>query len=570
MGWNSWDCFATTVTEAQVKAQADYMASKLSRYGWQYIVVDIQWYEPSAQGFQYRADAPLVMDAWSRLQPAPNKFPSASSGGGFKSLADYVHGKGLKFGIHMMRGIPRKAVAQNLAIKGTTVRAADIADTRSTCPWNPDMYGVDMSKPGAQEYYDSLYALFAAWGVDFVKVDDLSRPYHRAEIEAIRKAIDKTGRRMVFSTSPGETPVRDGNHIEDHANMWRISDDFWDDWGALESQFKRLDDWTPYRAEGHFPDADMLPLGAVRLAPGYGGPSWTRFTKDEQYTMMSLWSIARSPLMMGGDLTRNDDFTLSLLTNDEILGVNQHSRKNRQLFRRDGFVAWIADAPRQGAKYLAVFNTQSAAPVIDPQAAIFRSALITRTTPQRGVEVDVDISHARKLFLVVDTGGDDFVADHFNWSEPRLIGPKGEMKLTDLPWVNATAGWGEPSTTAAAGGGPMRIDGRKIPYGIGTHASSIIEFDLPEGYTRFKSFAGLDDGGIRQSSGATVRAMVFTKSPVRQPHTANIPISLAELGLAGTASVRDLWQKKDLGIIKGEFSPVVAPHGAKLFRLTPR
>jgi hypothetical protein len=360
MGWNSWDAFATTVTEGQIKAEADYMAANLKAFGWQYIVVDIQWYEPAADGFNYRAGASLILDGWSRLQPATNKFPSAADGQGFKALADYVHSKGLKFGIHMMRGISRQAVAQNLPIAGTSAHAADIADTNSTCRWNPDMYGVDMGKPGAQEYYDSIFKQAAGWGLDFVKVDDLSRPYHLAEIEAIRKAIDKTGRAIVFSTSPGATPVDQGPHVMQHANMWRISDDFWDSWSALYSQFKRLDNWTPYRGAGCYPDADMLPLGAVRQVPGYKGGPWSRFTKDEQVTMMTLWVMARSPLMMGGDLTKNDAWTLSLLTNSEMLAVDQTGSNNRQLFNRDGCIGWIADAPGSKDKYLGLFNTHHA------------------------------------------------------------------------------------------------------------------------------------------------------------------------------------------------------------------
>ena len=118
MGWNSWDGFATTVTEAQTRAHADVMAQKLRRFGWEYVVVDIQWYEPNATGFDYRKDAKLEMDAWGRLLPAPNKFPSAADGKGFKALADYVHGLGLKFGVHLMRGIPRQAVTAKTPIKG--------------------------------------------------------------------------------------------------------------------------------------------------------------------------------------------------------------------------------------------------------------------------------------------------------------------------------------------------------------------------------------------------------------------------------------------------------------------
>ena len=362
MGWNSWDCFATTVTEAQIKAQADVMADKLKSHGWQYIVVDIQWYEPDAKSFDYRKGATLVMDEFGRLWPATNRFPSAVNGAGFKPLADYVHSQGLKFGIHLLRGIPRQAVAQNTAIFGTTNRAADIADTNSICRWNSDMFGVDMTKPGAQAYYDSVFKLIASWNVDFVKVDDLSRPYTRnkPEVEAIRTAIDHAHRAMVLSLSPGETPVAEGEHVMRHANMWRISDDFWDKWSLLKEQFARCRKWSPFIGAGHFPDADMLPLGVIDL-----GRRKTNFKPDEQVTLMTLWSIFRSPLIMGGDLTKLDDFTLQLLTNDEVLTVNQNSSGNEQLFNHDGLIAWVADAPDSPGKYLALFNTRDPQPATD-------------------------------------------------------------------------------------------------------------------------------------------------------------------------------------------------------------
>ena len=268
MGWNSWDCFATTVTEEQTKAQADFMAAKLKRHGWQYIVVDIQWYEPNAKDHGYRKDAVLVMDAYGRLQPAQNRFPSAADGKGFKALSSYVHDLGLKFGVHLMRGIPKQAVEKNLPILGTSLHAQDIADRVHVCPWNPDMFGVDMSKPGAQEYYNSVFAQFAEWGIDYVKVDDLSRPYFQnlPEVEAIRKAIDKTGRPMVLSLSPGATDIKAAAHVGAHANLWRISDDFWDRWLSLKDQFGRLAQWNPHRIPGAWPDADMLPLELWYLA----------------------------------------------------------------------------------------------------------------------------------------------------------------------------------------------------------------------------------------------------------------------------------------------------------------
>ena len=363
MGWNSWDGFATTVTEAQTKAQAGVMQSQLAAHGWKLITVDIQWYEPNATGFDYHQGAKLEMDEFGRLIPAVNKFPSSANGQGFKPLADYVHGLGLKFGLHLMRGIPRQAVAAKTPIKGTSYTAADIADTNSICQWNTDMYGVDMTKPGAQEYYNSVFELMASWGLDFIKVDDLSRPYHEAEIAAIRTAIDRTGRAIVFSTSPGATPVGAGPHVSTHANMWRISDDFWDKWTLLRDQFDRLRDWTPHRGPGHFPDADMLPVGVLQM-----GRAKTKFTRDEQFTLLTLWSIARSPLILGADLTKLDDFTLALITNDEVIAVDQASTGNHELFRRDGFYGWVADVPGSSDKYLALFNTQDR-PLTSPEAS---------------------------------------------------------------------------------------------------------------------------------------------------------------------------------------------------------
>jgi alpha-galactosidase len=357
MGWNSWDGFATTVTEVQTRSQADVMKEKLASHGWKLITVDIQWYEPNATGFDYHQGAKLEMDKYGRLIPAINKFPSAIGGKGFKPLADYIHGLGLKFGLHLMRGIPRQAVNAKLPIKGTHYTAADIADTNDVCAWNSDMYGVDTTKSGAQEYYDSVFKLFASWGVDFVKVDDLSRPYHQAEIEAIRKAIDNTGRQIIFSTSPGATPLSAGDHVSTHANMWRISDDFWDKWSLLFEQFDRLRDWTPYRGPGHFPDADMLPIGLLQM-----GKSKTHFTPDEQFTLLTLWIVARSPLILGADLTKLDDFTLALITNDEVIAVDQASSNNHELFRWEGFYGWVADVPGSGDKYLALFNTRDNPP----------------------------------------------------------------------------------------------------------------------------------------------------------------------------------------------------------------
>jgi len=565
MGWNSWDCFGTAATEAQTRAQADVMAALLKPYGWEYIVVDIQWYEPRARGHGYRPNAELTMDEWGRLWPATNRFPSSANGAGFKPLADYVHSLGLKFGVHLMRGIPRQAVHRNTPVKDTPWRARDIADTNSICPWNPDMYGVNPRHPGAQAWYDSVFQLLAGWGVDYVKVDDISRPYHdhEGEIELIRRAIDRCGRPMVLSLSPGETALTAGDHVVRHANLWRISDDFWDNWPALWQQFERLHQWTPFRGPGHWPDADMLPLGVLEF-----GTRNTRFTPDEQITLMTLWAIARSPLMFGGDLTKLDAWTASLLTNREVLAVNQASLNNRQLFREGDRIAWVADVPGSPDRYLALFHAPPPAE-IRPEAAVWSSPVVNRRTPGQGVEVDVPLEGARELYLVVTDAGDDIFGDHANWVEPRLVTDGDEIPLARLSWRSATTGWGRVAWGRDAGGGPMRVAGRTLTNGIGTHAFSLIAYDLPAGVKRFRAFAALDDEGVRLERGATVRFLIFTNDPLALPPPRTVSVDLSDLGFHGPVRVRDLWAGKDLGWFQGRFSQELRPHAAALFRLSP-
>jgi hypothetical protein len=358
MGWNSWDCFGPTVTEAEVKANADYMAKHLKAYGWEYVVVDIRWYISNDKAHGYNeTNAEYNIDEYGRFIPAVNRFPSAANGKGFKPLADYIHSKGLKFGIHIMRGIPVVAVKRGLPIKGTKATAKDIYSEKDQCKWLRDMYTIIPDKEGAQEYYNSLFEMYASWGLDFVKVDDLSAPiYHTGEIEMIRKAIDRTGRNILLSTSPGETPIDQGEHVQQHANMWRTVDDFWDAWEPLKAHFEVFERWNKWRAPGAWPDGDMLPLGRIGIRAERGNPRMTKFTKDEQYTLMTLWSIFRSPLMFGGNLPDNDPFTLSLLTNKNVLAVLKNSTNNRQVLSEPGKAIWAADAPGASARYVAVFN----------------------------------------------------------------------------------------------------------------------------------------------------------------------------------------------------------------------
>jgi alpha-galactosidase len=369
MGWNSWDCFGPTVTEAEVKANADYMAQNLKAYGWQYIVVDIRWFVSNDKAHGYNEKDPEYnIDAYGRFTPAVNRFPSAAGGKGFKPLADYLHSKGLKFGIHIMRGIPVIAVKNNLPIKGTKQTAKAIYSEKDQCQWLKDMYTIVPGAAGAQEYYNSIFELYASWGLDFVKVDDLSSPiYFTEEVEMIRKAINRTGRKILLSTSPGETPVDHAAHVQQNANMWRTVGDFWDSWRQLKEHFEVFDRWNTWRKPGAWPDGDMLPMGRIGIRAERGEPRMARFTPDEQYTLMTLWCIFRSPLMFGGNLPDNDPFTLSLLTNKQVLEVLNNSADNKPLFNEPGQAAWTANDPRTDAKYLAVFNkADSTQPITIP------------------------------------------------------------------------------------------------------------------------------------------------------------------------------------------------------------
>lgn len=371
LGWNSWDCFGAAVTEQQLKDNADYMAKYLKDYGWEYIVCDIQWYEPNSIDNNYNHFTELNVDEYGRLLPAENRFPSSAGGKGFKPIADYIHSLGLKFGIHMMRGVPRCAAANNLKIYSSAHTCREIAHPFSVCAWNTDMYGLKNCE-GAQEYYNSVINLYASWGVDFIKCDDIcvtefrqwDNPYSAYyEIEMLRKAIDNCGRDMVLSLSPGPAQRDKAEHLCNNANMWRLTGDFWDNWDKLHNMFDKCFEWEGVPQKGGWPDCDMLPIGVLTKNGSYLGSKnrKTYFTEDEQYTLMTLWGIFKSPLMIGGNMPENDDFTLSILTNSEYMNMHKHSYGAKQVLRKEkngkGTVVWAANGKK--CKYIAVFNTDN-------------------------------------------------------------------------------------------------------------------------------------------------------------------------------------------------------------------
>ena len=353
MGWNSWDGYGTTVKEADVKANAQWLAEHLKPFGWQYVVVDMEWFVTNPTPYGNSKTSQYSMDEFGRYTPAVNRFPSAANGAGFKPLADYVHSLGLKFGIHILRGIPKQAVEKNLPIAGSSFHATDAADSTDTCPWNFDNYGVEGSKPGAQAYYDSIAKLYASWEVDLIKVDCISsRPYKGDEIQMLSAALAKTGRPIVLSLSPGPAPLDKAEEMRKYAQMWRISNDIWDLWHStvdypqgLGDQFANVAKWAGKAVPGHWPDADMLPLGYLGPAPGWGQPRYSRLSHDEQRTFVTLWCIFPSPLMVGGDLPKADAWTTSLLTNPEVIAVDQHSTGNHPVVTTDKAVVWVAESP---------------------------------------------------------------------------------------------------------------------------------------------------------------------------------------------------------------------------------
>jgi len=358
MGWNSYDAFGDSVRESEVISNAVWLKQNLQPFGWDTVVVDFRWYDSLADGIRPQNPEGVTLDAFGRCIPPTNRFPSATNDAGFKPLADQIHAMGLKFGIHIMRGIPRKAVEQNLPIAGSKYTAGQAVlpegDPNRTCVWNHDMFGVDATTPAGQAWYATIARQYAAWGVDYIKCDDIAnlqrgRVYDAPEIEALSIALKNSGRSIILSLSPGATPVSAAPHVKQFANLWRISPDFWDNWHSLNRNFNLFMAWFGHGGPGHWPDGDMVPFGHVCQRNCDVHPDrWTRFTRDEQLTLMSLWALAPSPLMLGMNLPDNDDWTTAILTGPEVLAVNQDA-----LGRQGRRVAGTTQAPEIWIKPLA-------------------------------------------------------------------------------------------------------------------------------------------------------------------------------------------------------------------------
>jgi hypothetical protein len=370
LGWNSFDSYAVYLHEKAAYENLEAFVSKLKPHGYEYFVIDAGWFGEFelVPGTLFPAEKhakKVSIDEFGRLEPSKTYFPN-----GIKPIVEKAHQQGVKFGIHLMRGIPRIAVEHNTPVLGTKYFARDIADTTSICLWNQQNYGLDMNKPGAQEYYNSVYQKMADWGIDFVKVDDLI-PYPK-EIVAIGKAIFSTGRPMIYSLSPGgSTNLKDIVYYQ-NAHLIRITDDIWDNIESIDRSFDAMKVWQGRGYPGFWPDLDMIPFGQLQLMKpteyksltnvneelaGNGFNRWSKFNKAQMRTFITQRALFASPLIVGGDLPTLDDYSLELLTNSDMLACNQNGHPATLISEKGSIEIWttaISDVQIKG--WIGIFN----------------------------------------------------------------------------------------------------------------------------------------------------------------------------------------------------------------------
>ncbi|KAF8390520.1 hypothetical protein HHK36_025047 [Tetracentron sinense] len=351
-GWNSYDSFSWTISEEEFLQNVEIISKRLHGHGYKYVVVDYLWYRRKVEGAYTNSLGFDVIDEWGRMIPDPDRWPSSRGGKGFTEIATKVHRMGLKFGIHVMRGISTQAVNANTpildTIKGGTYeesgrlwQAQDIGLRERACAWmSQGFMSVDTKLGAGKAFLRSLYEQYAEWGVDFVKHDCIfGDDLDVDEISIVSEVLKNLDRPILYSLSPGTsatpTMAKDVNSL---VNMYRITGDDWDSWGDVASHFNVSRDFATANmvgAEGllgkSWPDLDMLPLGWLTDPGSNQGPHRTCNLKlDEQRTQMTLWSMARSPLMFGGDLRKLDKTTYNIITNPTLLEINAFSTNNME------------------------------------------------------------------------------------------------------------------------------------------------------------------------------------------------------------------------------------------------
>lgn len=538
MGWNSWDCYYSSVNEELTMQNARYLRDSLKQHGWEYVVVDIRWYanHPSHGGGNYNQQNPdCVLDEYGRYLPSPTRFPSAMVDGkneGFKAMADSLHAMGLKFGIHIMRGLPKYILnsPSKYKLKGaeniTGSKWGQVyASSSPACTWLADNLTIKNNEYG-QLYYNSIIDLYASWGVDFIKVDDLSRPFYTDEIKMLRKAIDQCGRPIILSLSPGKTQYQYAQSCLENANMWRMMDDLWDNWSSVKAVFAEANAWAPYQQTGNYADCDILPLGRIAMTvadKGYCNADagrQTRLTQDEQRLMMTLWGVCHSPLFFGGELTKNDTWTNSLLTNDDYLRMHAYGMDAHQVSSENGQIVWTSVDPATGDRYLALFQSDAGNGWIYDNKPLYASEVLAYTTDGHKTDVDITLpEHTKTLALVWDDGGDNWNYDHGDWLNPTFVSKNGyEVDITgDFIYKKYTNSYYNTinENKNVTGTGKMKVMGATYDRGFAADANALVLLAVPDSIVGFKATAALDDSGIgQQNSTTSMRFYVFDADPL--------------------------------------------------------
>ncbi|CAI8618893.1 unnamed protein product [Vicia faba] len=359
-GWNSYDAFSWIISEQEFLQNAEIVSQRLSAFGYEYVVVDYLWYRRFVNGANSNSLGFDVIDEWGRMVPDPGRWPSSNNGNGFSQIAKKVHSLGLKFGIHIMRGISTQAVNANTPIldpatgrayeeSGRVWHAKDIAIPERTCAWMSNGFmSVNTTLGAGRAFLKSLHQQYAAWGVDLVKHDCVfGTDLDINEITYVSEVISQLNRPVTYSLSPGPgaTPAM-AKEISGLVNMYRVTGDDWDKWSDVEPHFDVARDFSNANLIGanglkgnSWPDLDMLPFGWITDPGANEGPHrYCRMTLKEQKSQITLWAIAKSPLMYGGDLRKIDPFTFRMITDPTLLEINSFSLNNREYPYANGFV----------------------------------------------------------------------------------------------------------------------------------------------------------------------------------------------------------------------------------------
>ena len=295
MGWSSWNCYLGHIDQKKITAIAQAMADTgLINYGFSYINIDDAW--------QGRRGGPF-----NAIQPDPVTFPDIAA------MVKQIHSLGLKAGIYSTPWV----TSYDGRIGGSSESADGAWDhaAMSKGPKNKKMLPFAI---GNYTFYQQDAKQWAVWGFDYLKYD--WNPNEKPETLAMADALKATGRDIIYSLSNG-TPFKNLPDFHEAVNLWRISGDITDQWKSLIGNGMHKDNWAPFNQPGHYNDPDMMVIGT--LSQGTGKLHPTRLTADEQFTHVSLWCLLGAPLILGNDLTQLDPFTKSLVTNTEVLDIDQ-------------------------------------------------------------------------------------------------------------------------------------------------------------------------------------------------------------------------------------------------------